>query len=108
MYLASLHLRLEALKVTDHDNETSAIALGASDCADTVLAEYMTSDELASELGVCKRTLDRWHSRRIGPPRVTIGRKPLYRRGGVADWIRSRELDFDEQKFSRRAPFGRR
>jgi len=30
----------------------------------SVLSEYMTPEELAGELGICKRTLDRWHSSR--------------------------------------------
>jgi predicted DNA-binding transcriptional regulator AlpA len=53
----------------------------------------MTPDELARELGICKRTLDRWHASRSGPPRVTIGRRPLYRREAVTQWLRRREED---------------
>ena len=66
-----------------------------------LLAEYMTPDELAAELHICKRTLDRWHARRIGPPRVMIGRKPYYRRAGTADWIRSQERNFTEERVGR-------
>jgi hypothetical protein len=69
--------------------------------ARTVLSEYLTPAELADELGICKRTLDRWHASRTGPPRVTLGRRPLYRRDAVADWIRSRERNFGEDKASR-------
>jgi hypothetical protein len=74
--------------------------------AGTVLSEYMTPEELADELGICKRTLDRWHASRSGPPRVTIGRRPLYRREGVAEWLRNRERGFDEDKASRRRSGG--
>jgi hypothetical protein len=70
----------------------------APERAAPVLSEYLTQRELACELRVCKRTLDRWHASRIGPPRVTIGRKPMYRREAVAQWLRKREKDPAEEK----------
>ena len=70
-----------------------ARAFGDLERAGTILAEYMTPDQLARELGICKRTLDRWHARRSGPPRVTVGRRPLYRREAVTQWLRRREED---------------
>jgi hypothetical protein len=82
--------------VTPHSN-MGASSLARLQRAGTVLSEYMTPEELAGELGICKRTLDRWHSSRTGPPRVTIGRKPLYRRDSVADWIRGKERNFSDQ-----------
>jgi hypothetical protein len=71
-----------------------------------ILSEYMTPEELARELRVCKRTLDRWHAGRTGPPRITVGRKPLYRRAAVAQWLLKRERGVDEDGGERRA--GRR
>jgi hypothetical protein len=71
----------------------ATLPLGALERASTVLSEYMTPDELAGELGICKRTLDRWHASRSGPPRVTVGRRPLYRREAVTQWLRRREED---------------
>jgi hypothetical protein len=68
-----------------------ARAFGDLERAGTILADYMTPDQLARELGICKRTLDRWQARRSGPPRVTVGRRPLYRREAVAQWLRKRE-----------------
>ena len=59
----------------------------------SVLSEYMTPEELAGELGICKRTLDRWHSSRSGPPRCYVGRRPMYRRESVSQWLRKREHD---------------
>jgi excisionase family DNA binding protein len=56
-----------------------------------LLSEYSSPAELASELRISQRTLDRWVSIGEGPPRVTIGRKVLYRRDAVAAWMRSRE-----------------
>jgi predicted DNA-binding transcriptional regulator AlpA len=53
--------------------------------------EYIEPSPLAKELGVSDRTLHRWYVERIGPPRVTIGRKVLYRREAVREWLRSRE-----------------
>lgn len=36
---------------------------------------------------VSVRTLDRWHAKKIGPPRVRIGNTVLYRRDLVAEFI---------------------
>jgi excisionase family DNA binding protein len=81
-------------------SDTSALA--SVERAGTVLSEYMTPEELASELGICKKTLDRWHAGRSGPPRITIGRRPLYRREAVVQWLRKRERGFDKDKSPRR------
>jgi hypothetical protein len=81
-------------------------AFGDLERAATVLAEYMTPEQLAGELGLCKRTLDRWHASRTGPPRVTVGRRPLYRREAVVQWLRKRERGFDEDKAPRRRSGG--
>jgi hypothetical protein len=78
--------------VTLHRDES---ALASPKRAGTVLSEYLTPEELASELGICKRTLDRWHGSRSGPPRLTIGRRPLYRREAVVQWLRKREEGSD-------------
>jgi hypothetical protein len=58
-----------------------------------LLDDYLTREQLAAELDKCIRTLDRWHAMRIGPPRVTIGRVPLYTRESVAAWIQKQEHD---------------
>ena len=84
--------------VPHSDTHTSAGAVAAFDRARTILAEYLTPEELAGELGVCKRTLDRWHASRTGPARVTVGRRPFYRREAVTQWLRKREEGFDEEK----------
>jgi hypothetical protein len=83
--------------LTNMQASASALALGALGRAATVLSEYMTPEELAGELGICKRTLDRWHASRSGPPRVTVGRRPLYRREAVTEWLRSREQNLSER-----------
>ena len=56
-----------------------------------MLAEYISRDELAEELNRCARTLDRWHSLRIGPPRTILGRRVLYRHAAVAAWLLAQE-----------------
>jgi hypothetical protein len=75
----------------------SAQALGGCERLGSLLSEYMTPEELAGELGICKRTLDRWNASRTGPPRVTVGRRPLYRREAVTQWLRKREEDLSDR-----------
>jgi predicted DNA-binding transcriptional regulator AlpA len=54
----------------------------------SILEGVLTKSQLAQQLGVSKRTIDRWHSLRIGPPRATIGRLIFYPREGVTEWLR--------------------
>jgi Helix-turn-helix domain len=56
-----------------------------------ILAEFMTVEELAAELGRNKRTLDRWDALGIGPPRTRMGRTLLYRRSSVQKWLAAQE-----------------
>ena len=56
-----------------------------------ILAEFMTIEELAAELGRNKRTLDRWDALGIGPPRTHVGRTVLYRRTSVQKWLAAQE-----------------
>ena len=60
-----------------------------------ILDGYLTITECAAELGVDQRTIQRWHRLREAPPRTKIGNKILYRREAVAEWLRSREHDFE-------------
>jgi hypothetical protein len=63
----------------------------AKSAAPLIAGEYIKPIELARELGVSLRSLARWHSLRVGPPRVVIGRVILFRREAVAEWLRARE-----------------
>jgi predicted DNA-binding transcriptional regulator AlpA len=56
-----------------------------------ILSEFLTTEELAAELGVNKRTLDRWAVLGTGPPRTRIGRKIFYRRASVQKWLAAQE-----------------
>lgn len=64
-----------------------------------LLESYMKPQALAAELGVHVRTLRKLDERGEGPPKTMIGRKVLYRRDSVVDWLRSRE-----QRRTRRSP----
>ena len=56
-----------------------------------LLADWISREQLAGELGLTPDTLARWQARRVGPPCTRIGRKALYRRAAVHDWIRAQE-----------------
>ncbi len=56
-----------------------------------LLADWISRDQLAQELGLKPDTLARWEARRQGPPCTRLGRKTLYRRAAVQDWIRAQE-----------------
>jgi hypothetical protein len=55
------------------------------------LGEYVTPDQLAQHLGMSVRTLSRWHARRIGPPRCSVGKLILYRVTAVRAWLAESE-----------------
>ena len=59
--------------------------------AEPILAEFLTRDELASELRRSPRTLDRWDVLGMGPPRTFVGRKILYRRSSLLKWLAAQE-----------------
>lgn len=59
-----------------------------------VFAGYLTAQQLCQQLGqmrgrkaICARTLQRWHSLRIGPPRVRIGRVIVYKVEDIRRWL---------------------
>lgn len=56
-----------------------------------LLNGYLTREEFASALGKSARTIDRWDRRRIGPPRVVVGKTILYRVEAVKEWLQSCE-----------------
>ncbi|WP_372841699.1 helix-turn-helix transcriptional regulator [Phaeovulum sp.] len=56
-----------------------------------LLADWISREQLARELGLTPDTLARWAARREGPPCTRIGRKTFYRRASVQDWIHAQE-----------------
>ena len=59
--------------------------------APKLLADFLSQEEAAAELKVCKRTLDRWRRLGEGPPITRLGRRILYRRSSSQAWLRARE-----------------
>ncbi len=58
-----------------------------TDQQSSILAEYLTPKQLAKELGVSLRTVERWHQFRHDPPRVALGRMRLYRLESIKAWL---------------------
>ncbi len=56
-----------------------------------LLGGWLSRAQVAAEIGVSVDTLQRWETRRIGPPCVRIGRKVLYRAEAFRGWLISRE-----------------
>jgi hypothetical protein len=56
-----------------------------------LLQGWISRPDLARELGVCEETLRRWADARRGPAFVKAGRKILYRRSVVLDWLVAQE-----------------
>jgi hypothetical protein len=52
---------------------------------------YYEESELARELKVDVRTLRRWANLRCGPPRTMVGRRILYKKTSVLQWLIDRE-----------------
>jgi predicted DNA-binding transcriptional regulator AlpA len=59
--------------------------------SENLLADFLTQEEAAAELKICKRTLDRWRRLDEGPPITKLGRRVLYRRSSVQAWLRAQE-----------------
>lgn len=53
--------------------------------------DLFTLDELADQIGVTRRTLERWHAQRTGPPRIKVGKRVFYRADAVRDWMLAHE-----------------
>lgn len=52
-----------------------------------LLIGWLNRTDLARELTLSVDTLQRWETRRMGPPCVRVGRKVLYRMEAVRDWL---------------------
>jgi hypothetical protein len=71
---------------------------------DSILSEYLTKAELADELNRSVRSVDRWALTGDGPPCIRIGRRTLYRRAAVLEWLRA--LETEHRSNRRKQPRG--
>jgi hypothetical protein len=72
----------------------------------SILDDYVSPSDLARELGVNPVTLARWHAARIGPPRMKMGRRVLYRGSSVAAWLETQEQQLVASPGDRARRFG--
>jgi hypothetical protein len=54
---------------------------------------YVTAEHLAELLGKSPRTVGRWNSARIGPPRIRVGRLILFDVARLQDWLAAHETE---------------
>ncbi len=66
------------------------------------LFDILNQAEVARGLGVTLRTMQRYESLGIGPPKLLIGKRPLYRRSSVEASLASRESHKSEPRSTRR------
>jgi predicted DNA-binding transcriptional regulator AlpA len=52
-----------------------------------LLADFLTVDQLACELGKTSATIYRWLRLRIAPPHVKVENKALFKREDVLLWL---------------------
>ena len=69
----------------------------------SVLSDYLTHDELAKQLDVHPRTIERWRAAGVGPPVTRIGREPYYNIDTTREWLRSREQKMPRERQRRTA-----
>lgn len=63
-----------------------------AETGNSILSEYLTKAELAAQLHRSIRSVDRWALTGDGPPCIRIGRRSLYRRAAVVEWLRGLEI----------------
>jgi hypothetical protein len=71
--------------------DLKAIDDAAEEVDTGLLSGWLNRTDLARELTLSVDTLQRWETRRMGPPCVRVGRKVLYRMEAVRDWLREQE-----------------
>ena len=59
--------------------------------SEALLSDYLTETELAGALHMTVRGLQLWRAKRQGPAWTKLGRKVVYRRGAVVDWMKAQE-----------------
>ncbi len=61
------------------------------DASGALMQGWMGRREVAEALGISAATLQRWQTRRIGPPLVRIGRRVFYRADAFREWMIAQE-----------------
>ena len=56
-----------------------------------LLADYISEEQAAAELGICRRTLQRWRRLQKGPPLTRIAERVMFRRAAVTKWLLAKE-----------------
>ena len=56
---------------------------------DLLLADFLTEQKLAEQLGCHERTVARWRFKRKGPRFTVTGRRVIYHKTDVNEWLRS-------------------
>jgi len=69
-----------------------SMEIASHDHSGGILADWISRNELARELGITTDTLGRWAAQRKGPAYVKAGRKIFYRRDVVRAWLQSKEV----------------
>jgi hypothetical protein len=69
-----------------------------SDTTGGVLDGYVSERDLAEQLHMTPRTMQRWRCQRLGPPVTLIGRAVFYRVEGVRAWLASCEMKIREKR----------
>ncbi len=68
-----------------------------------ILADYLTQEQLADQLDVSTRTLDRWNRLGTGPVPTKVGIKTLYHREDVARWLKGQRRELKPERARRAA-----
>lgn len=57
-----------------------------------ILSDFLTEESAAAELNLQPRTLRKYRERGEGPAFVKVGRRTMYRRSDIADWLREQTI----------------
>jgi len=83
--------QLRAKIETAPDVPASAATISEHEGIEIAGHRYMRQQQLAGILGVSARTLARWNSLGIGPPKIAIGKTVLFDLEKLPDWLAARE-----------------
>ena len=82
---------MSQLSTSLSDHETRGAQGDQRSSPPPVLADYLTEHDLADQLGLTVRTLQRWRSLRCGPAWTKAMRRPMYSRAAVRKWLQGQE-----------------